>query len=783
MLFLAFSRSLGYGPSPPPLMAEQITDENIIASLGDDLTSPPGEWDSKGETGYYLGKPYVGNEGDYWWNPVDRAFDNDLGEKDNRDHQQFYACGLLNNLENNQLVIGYTFNSPKLVTAYAISVGYVQYNRAGRAPKTFALYGTTSETPETAGSSEWVNLCTGNATSETATRWTNSDETTPETRYYKCKDTDTAYRAVKLVVTENNRAEDGAANDVVIVSELEVFGLDAAQSSLEVQTEPKDVKALLDLSALDSLESGTMASLKLERAVLSNDRSIQYQFSDHGLKEFNPETFQYDIPVESTLTEDALQFQYEAGKAYRLSFTYAPCYRVRAIPFGAGAVTMKMSDANEAVADPAAGVYVSSNAHVSATLTATATDPAATDFLVWNDSKGTVWETSGIELEEMVVDRPIDLTAFFWQKGVPVEWYVKPGGDDAADGLSEATAKATIRGGIDAIRGVASTVYVLPGTYAETDLVLAYPVRVLGKTGNPSDVIIDGASFLHEWYAAQQTFQVKHADAVVAGLTIRDAASGYPSGFSGDKSIAVFLEAGGTLSNCVVRACKFYHPNCRGAVRLGHERARVTRCLFMENESCSAEDTSWYEWAAHSGVALAMSKGLVDNCVFVRNTNLPVTTYRWSSTAYMDGGVMANCSFFENTGNEAGALSVASAAARVYNTVFYGNALAEGSKLPVEDFAYEKTYSGVADNFIRCASDEATMLGTGGIANVTKAAFRDYDQGDCRPDVRGVIYKKGRVEDVPAVALAYDFSGAPRKKHPDIGAFEAPEGGFILYVR
>ena len=88
-------------------------------------------------------------------------------------------------------------------------------------------------------------------------------------------------------------------------------------------------------------------------------------------------------------------------------------------------------------------------------------------------------------------------TAHYAGKGDLPVLYVATNGDDANDGLSQTTAKATIQAAVDALGAEGGTVNVAKGEYvfappaANQPLVtITAAVEVVGMTGNPADVVI-----------------------------------------------------------------------------------------------------------------------------------------------------------------------------------------------------------------------------------------------------------------------------------------------------
>ncbi len=513
----------------------------------------------------------------------------------------------------------------------------------------------------------------------------------------------------------------------------------------------------------DALTPGTVFLPVPDEIYLEADEVSRYRRVGYALEFYDPEANEL-TPVAATLSEESktLSFAYEEGGCYRLVWQYDFEYLVRCSS-GGGLGTV--SPAEETWVKQGDSIKVS-----------TTLDNPEYEFLHWKDDSGNKYAGATATLS---VTKSMELTPVFWRIGQSLVWYVKPaneGGDDANDGFAPETAKATIKAALADVPGhLASKIYLLAGTYHETNIVVSDPVQILGQTGNPDDVVIE-YNFGDHWASKYRTFQVLHEDAVIANLTC-DKAFGGESG----QAITVELGKGGTLSNCVIRASSFAHPYRNGSVWVKHAKARVTRCLFVENKVDSDRgEQSWF-WAC--GSAIYQTAGLVDNCVFIRNTAAKVTTYPWTSTVVMKSGTLANCSFFENTGSKAGALNIGEASARVYNTVFYGNSIVADSKVP--DYPYHDSYAGVEKNFVHCAADEETMLGEGGIANLTAAAFKDYANGKYVPAFGGVLCNAGTTNGVPASALVLDFAGKPRVQGSkiDIGAYEAPPGGLRILIR
>ncbi len=338
--------------------------------------------------------------------------------------------------------------------------------------------------------------------------------------------------------------------------------------------------------------------------------------------------------------------------------------------------------------------------------------------------------------------------------------HVGPNGNDNNAGDTEDTAFATIKRALEVLPDeTPATVCVLPGTYKEANVEVAKPVAILGKTGNPKDVVI---TYSFSFGMSQAVFKTFHKDAVIGNLTIEKIAGQQEAGNYSDVSChayAVDLESGGTLSNCVIRASQTRHAFRRGAVQLRTSDARVTRCRFSGNYG-NAGNSSWINEDYYQASAVYMRNGLVDNCVFRENHSVTNTShYPVVATVQMYGGMLVNCSFFENHGSLCGGVSVNNANARVVNTAFYANEITENTV--AHEWHQYGNCRGDAACFVNCAADEDFMKGEGGVSSLVATAFKDYANGKYVPAGGGVLYNAGTTENVPDEALVLDFAAIP----------------------
>ncbi len=323
------------------------------------------------------------------------------------------------------------------------------------------------------------------------------------------------------------------------------------------------------------------------------------------------------------------------------------------------------------------------------------------------------------------------------------------------------------------------TVYVTPGVYQQSKQTrLDAPIRVLGSTGNPADVILQNVSGTQ----SDRIFRLNHAGAMVASLTMLDGA-GSPDGsdaynYHNGGGFAI-REPGGTVSNCVIRNGYALHFSSRGAGAYLYN-GLVTHCVFtgafstmpaynadpsaegvvihcngadarIENTLiCDAVPTPCDDGSSH-GPVVSVVKGLMRNCTVVPNARLFATgsadaKYKqWN----VDGGCAVRCG----------------SGGRVENCAIAGLENVDGDLKP---------FGGVLANFYYCVGDGDMSLS--GTHNCRHAAveemFIDPDAKDYRPRALGALVNWAF--DVPGYGSICDLAGMKRVvKILDIGCYES----------
>ena len=338
----------------------------------------------------------------------------------------------------------------------------------------------------------------------------------------------------------------------------------------------------------------------------------------------------------------------------------------------------------------------------------------------------------------------------------PYERYVTTAGNDANDGFTTATAKATLQSAIDSLDAHSQehdcTVYVAPGTYVQpyNDTYCVYVtnrVSVIGMTGDPADVVIDRGS------TSSAIFCVNNANAVLRGLTV---VRGY---LNGGKGPGVYL-ASGAVEDCVVSNCTGQAWNQSG-IGVYAEGGRVSRCRIAYNSN--GNDYC-------SGVGLyASGSALVEDCLVDHNT------CHQGGAVYLAGSAtFLNCTVVKNTGSYYAGVRIGSNTARAVNCAIFGNTvdhITEGS-------VYNAGYGA---RFDHCAADLPIEGGVGCI--FVQPVFRDAEHGDYRPAAGSPLLDAGAARSGYGAVSTTDFDGLARVNGTvDIGCFEnakeAAECGF-----
>ena len=244
-------------------------------------------------------------------------------------------------------------------------------------------------------------------------------------------------------------------------------------------------------------------------------------------------------------------------------------------------------------------------------VTVTATPGANSFFAYW---EGDVPE--GMERNPVLtftVQGKMNIAAVFGSA-----YYVKPGGDDAKDGLSRATAFATMPHAL-AVAANADKVFVASGTYEMPDVTIEIndPISLIGEDG-PETTILQAAGEKHRLLSASSP------NFLMSGFTLT-------GGETADNLGGALCLVAGTVTNCIFRGNKSTTDSGRGgAVLLSSANALLTDSVVTNNSSSGS-----------GGGIYILAGGRVEGCLVENNT----ASGQGGGVAGDGVGMVSNCVF------------------------------------------------------------------------------------------------------------------------------------------
>ena len=390
---------------------------------------------------------------------------------------------------------------------------------------------------------------------------------------------------------------------------------------------------------------------------------------------------------------------------------------------------------------------------------------------------------------KLPVDRPRTLTAQFG-----TAWYVKTaenGGDDAADGLSSATAKATLGACYSAMVAAAdwpAVMQVDEGTYSmrasgnDIEVTAANPIAIRSLKGAEVTKLNQG------WVNKQHCICLNHIGSVIDGFT-------FYNGYGCDWNVAgVYLQhVKGHVQNCIFSGPTLNINNCSG-VQSGTSKDGTSSIGWFRN--CVFRNGSYNSGSgSYFGAPVNVGGCIVDSCVFTNNVGC--------KTIRMTDAIVRNCLFADNTSKQAsygdGGGLYLNGASMVENCTFinnkaeyrggamYGTAVAVncafgGNKATVSSNGADLFGTGVRT--LNCLSanftdDELVNGNKLGVPTFADAENRDFRPTGVSPSVNAGAYT------LAAYAIgATDLDGSNRVNQVvDIGCYEyVPSGDEPLAV-
>lgn len=601
------------------------------------------------------------------------------------------------------------FTFPEATMVNAIGVQAANYAGGGRAPKAWTFYGSNDD------GASWVAL----DTQESQTGWSSK-----QLKVYSFKNT-TAYTKYKFDISDNN------GDSVSSLSEFWFYDIQVSRLFVE--------SSLGQTFGTVTPKWGTTVQSPGEEVAISAYDT--WDRDDDGLFVVSCTGYdRYD-------TNASGDFEYtSSGEGSSLTIPKFPELDVKIVWKLSVSVGVTVSAENGAVTG--VGSY-----GLGDVVTLQAIPNEGYYFLHWTDLPEGVDPTSDI-VRFTVTDKVVATAVFAPFAGHTK--YVKPaidGGNDDAEGSSLATAYATIAYAVAQLGDDGGVVYLADGTYTEVKAAdgdrsavkLLTPVRVVGLSGNPTNVIVKTSS------SASRIFELNHPDARLQYLT----SSGGKVNNGGSVNIGPL---GGVVEECIIEKGQ-NSDYAGGGGNLYMNGGRVSRCI-IRNGSGSSNNSG------RNGGGFWMDSGMIENCLITNNTG------RYSGGVASGTAKIINCTIVNNTFNTAGYGAVYvptkdADAAKVFvvNTIISGNKNSAGSTMA--DFVF----SGNANCFVACASAEGRINDS---CLTGDMGFQDAANGNYTLSARSQLRNKGVDTMAYGAVSRTDLAGGKRivGKGIDLGCYE-----------
>jgi len=223
-------------------------------------------------------------------------------------------------------------------------------------------------------------------------------------------------------------------------------------------------------------------------------------------------------------------------------------------------------------------------------------------------------------------------------------YYVRTDGNDAADGLTWATAKASPNAGVAAATNIGDLVIVSNGTYTLTNTItLTKGITLQSADNDYATVLFDGGGVRRCLSLAATA-----TNGLVSGITCTNGASTDGGG--------ILISGQATVSNCLITRCS--SPGRGGGVRM--TSGQLINCIVSSNSAASYG----------GGVDNITGPIAVIGCIISNNTAASGGAGLMLQTSQTN--TVTGCTFYGNGSVEA-VLIYASAVAQIKNCSFFNN--------------------------------------------------------------------------------------------------------------
>ena len=409
----------------------------------------------------------------------------------------------------------------------------------------------------------------------------------------------------------------------------------------------------------------------------------------------------------------------------------------------------------------------------------------------WDGDTDGIADVTSVSIDVSVTSAR-SLRAVFAPQGADASvQYVATTGNDGNNGYSAESPKLTIQAAVDtlALSPGYGTVHVATGTYQITSgIVITNAITVIGETGDPENVIVHNTKTRNQDQVI--VFSLNHPEAFVANLTAENGYRYSPTSPYG--SNVSIQEAGGTVSNCILRGASSGGNYARGAgAWLNSDNALLTHCVITNNSASGSgyQSTATGGVPIYGGIFVHVERGMVANCLIANNHDSGGTgaasqeKQSWScGVTLRTSGRLVNCTVVTNEARY-------TAGVYLYPNSYATNVVVagcvnrctwyNGGETPIfTDIGFKGTLA----NASHCASDGGEALDGTCIAGTAAEFFRNFSGGDYRLSKNSPLRNKGVGYDDIA---EFDLVGKKRVqgRAPDIGCYEASPDAFVIIVR
>lgn len=365
-------------------------------------------------------------------------------------------------------------------------------------------------------------------------------------------------------------------------------------------------------------------------------------------------------------------------------------------------------------------------------------------------------------------------------------YVAKNGSDFSGDGSSN-NPYASLAAAVSALGDEGGTIYVRAGTYtftttdAATDgkscFIINTPVKIVGATGNPADVVFKRDSSV----TSARVFRIDNAGAGLRYVTVQN---GYFNGETWNGGNVYVGSAGGTIEDCVLTGGNAGNINTtvRGGGNLYMSAGRCARCVITDGK------ISFYRPIGLN--VFAEGSAIVENCLITKGLDTS------SHTAAVDEGAVVlkgsakliNCTVVDNSAQRFSGVHIMSTSAYAINCIIACNSVVYEGDVRADELDKAGTPSvdnfpnGVCNgqnkaNFLYCATDldtskYAQLNNT--CVTITEDDFVDAQNGDWRVRSSSAAIQAGSDYSQTGATSETDLLGNPRTKSGtvDIGCYQ-----------